>query len=511
MKTAVILFSTHLKLQSLSKSKDEVTECDKVIFFTPQYIFDNERQYIRKMLPNSEFLCFADIMGDEDGENIDIKAFEKYKERGLLKLKYLNSYAYDITKEKNYLLIQRIEENYKPFVRHIYSNDLGIDINVWQEWGYKYVKGDYYYNSDNKTSFSRFKNIINKRLVSRVLTKIGINYPDTVKTALYKGKLLVFYGRLERAGYRFNLTFEENKIETFKHWIVKILYNIFKVRINRPNIINISTLHEYGRYANREMLDIPESHNYLVQDGLLPCNDCCKYLFFYGKYTHFLSWDKLGNKLFEYHNIPVEIMPFRKVFPLPSPVFKNIKKILCVSSGAGDWTAIKNRSDEDKTAAAFVDMAKRYPQIEFVYRCHPTWVSPTIQGVNSIMRLIKYFDSTNLSNIKVSTNIPSFLDENGNIVLSQKRSSLASDLQDSDFVFGVHSISMLDAAMEKIPFASVNLSGRRNLFKGITDLGFPHCESINDIISVITSVSNNDWQANYLKAINNYNKIIIEN
>ena len=321
---------------------------------------------------------------------------------------------------------------------------------------------------------------------------------------------MLFHGHLQRAGYRFNIHFEKNNWEAFKHWIVKLLYFIFKIRIKRPKVINITTLHEYGNYSYYEMVDIPEFNNYLVQDGILPCNDTCKYLFFYGKNTHFLSWDKLGNKIFEYHNIPVEIMPFRNIFPLPRPNFKPIRTILCVSSGAGDWTAIKNRSDEDKTAVAFVEVASRYPDIEFTYRCHPTWVSKESQGVNSIYRLVKYFEDSGLTNIKVSSNIPSVFDEKGNLVVSQKRSSLDADLQDADFVFGVHSVSMIDGAMKCIPFASVNMSGRRNLFQGITELGFPHCENVDEICDVINSVQNRFFQENYINAINNYNRIISE-
>ena len=70
---------------------------------------------------------------------------------------------------------------------------------------------------------------------------------------------------------------------------------------------------------------------------------------------------------------------------------------------------------------------------------------------------------------------------------------------------------MIDGAMERIPFASVNLSGRRNLWQGITDLGFPHCEDVESIARVIESVMDKDFQANYINAIERYNKIIQEN
>ena len=133
-----------------------------------------------------------------------------------------------------------------------------------------------------------------------------------------------------------------------------------------------------------------------------------------------------------------------------------------------------------------------------------------MQGVNSIQRLTAFFESTGLPNINVSSNIPSFYDEDGHAVVSHNKSSLEEDLKDSDFVFGVHSISMIDAALKKIPFSSVNLSGRRNLWKSITDLGFPHCEDVESIAVILRSTLKKEFQNNYLKAVNNYNTIIYE-
>lgn len=510
MKIAVIVFSTHLKLESLKKSKEEISSCEKVVLFTPQYVFENEQELIRSIIPNSSFLCFADVMSDKDGEECDLNAFKKYEKMQDLRLSSMNLYFHDITKLKNNILENRIEEKFQPVVKHIYSNDLGIDSEVWLERGYKWIEGDYFYKNENISILQKIIIKTKQNPFFYFAKQLGINYPRNVYVAHYKDKTLLFHGHLQRAGYRFNIQFEKDNWEAFKHWIVKLLYTILKVKVKRSNVINISTLHEYGNYAYYEMIDIPDFNNYLVQDGLLPCNDTCKYLFFYGKNTHFLSWDKLGSMVFDYHNIPVKIMPFRNIFPLPFPIFRPLKRVLCVSSGAGDWTAIKNRSDEDKTAVAFVEIARRYPEIEFTYRCHPSWVAPGIQGVNSIQRLASYFDSTGLSNIKVSSNIPSFFDKKGNPVVSQKRSSLDSDLAEADFVFGVHSVSMLDGALKKIPFASVNMSGRRNLFKGISDLGFPHCESIDDIVNIIESVQNDCFQKKYNKAIESYNSIISE-
>ncbi len=512
MKTAVIVFSTHLKLDSMQRIIDEVRECGKMVFFTPQFVFENEREHVNNIFKGeTEFVCFADIINDSDGERCDFECFKPYQDTGKLSLSDMYAYFADLTKAKNELLVQKIDTLYHPVVKLILSDDLGIVLDVWQSNGYKFITGEYYSIREKNTKTTLIKKIFRKGSLLKIARRLNINYPQNIHVARYNGKTILFHGHLERAGYRINLEFKENGYETFKHWIVKLLYVILRIRIDRKNVINLTTLHEYGNYAYYEMMDIPEFHNYLFQDGYLPPNDTCKYLFFYGKHSHFLTWDKLGNMVFDYHKIPASILSCRNVFPLPYPCFKPIKKILCVSSGAGDWTAIKNRSDEDKTVAAFVQMAKRYPNIEFTYRCHPSWTSATIQGVNSIQRVVEYFDWLGLRNIKVSSNIPAFYDDKGNVVVSHKRSSLESDLKDADFVFGVHSISMLDGAMQKLPFASVNLSGRRNLWKGISDLGFPHCEDVNSIAQVIESVMNNEFQVNYNKAIERYNKIIQEN
>lgn len=518
MKTAVIVFSSHLKLQSLSIILEDIKDCHKIVFVTPQYVFDNERFEIKHVLnADADYVCFADLMTDKEGEECDYQAFIPYLESGRLSLSNMYSYFDDLSILKNELLVAKVNNLFKPNIKIVLSNDLGICIDIWQRNGYKRVDGDYYYSREYTAHLPVYKKLFVKGSLKKIINKfkeipkiLGVNYPKNVYVAYYKEKKILFHGHLARAGYRINLDFKEDKLEAFKHWIVKLLYVVLRIKIDRRDVVNLTTLHEYGNYAYYEMMDIPEFHNYLLQDGYLPPNDTCKYLFFYGKHSNFLTWDKLGKMVFDYHRIPSQILPCRNIFPLPEPNFRSIKKVLCVSSGAGDWTAIKNRSDEDKTVVAFVEMAKRYPSIEFVYRCHPSWVSPSNQGVNSIQRVAEYFDWLKLPNIKVSTNIPSFFDSKGNVIVSHKRSSLESDLNDADIVFGVHSISMIDGAMKGIPFASVNLSGRRNLWKGITDLGFPHCEDIESISKIIDSICTSDFKTNYLKSVENYNKIIHE-
>ena len=200
-------------------------------------------------------------------------------------------------------------------------------------------------------------------------------------------------------------------------------------------------------------------------------------------------------------------MPFRKKLYLPEPKFPSeVKKVLCVASGAGDWTAIKNRSDEDMMLWAFGKVAAMFPEIEFVYRCHPVWVHPQHQGVNSIQRAAEYYDWLKLPNLKLSGNIPN-ANQNGEFILSYKRSSFEEDLKGVDIVFGEHSVSMLDAGFKNSLFASCNVTGHRNFWEDVTKLGFPHCESIDEIANLLRSLITPEFKASYEQAIKNYNEM----
>ena len=302
---------------------------------------------------------------------------------------------------------------------------------------------------------------------------------------------------MNRIAYRLDLDFREAPIIE----VIKSIINQFGV-CWPSKTVHISTLHEgYNAIPDKKNLNVK-----LIQDGYLPPNYSSKYLKFYGRHTEFYTWDHIGRDTFLFHGLPNRIIPFRKKLYLPSPTYPQvIKKVLCVASGAGDWTAIKNRSDEDKMVFAFGRIAAMHPEIEFVYRCHPVWIQPLHQGVNSINRVIDYFDYLHLPNLRVSSNLP--LDDAREGVLSFKRSSFEEDLKDVDIVFGEHSISMLDAAFKGILFCSCNVTGHRNFFKSITDIGFPHCETVEEIDHLLKVVKSVEFEESYESAVKSYNEM----
>lgn len=498
-----IVFSQNLKLQSIYKLKGKFDGNAQILFVTTHKLYSNEKIFIEAGFPNSIFLKFADFLNDADNDKCDTDAAKKVPNN-------LEDYYKEIKKLKNALVLENIKKQYDITEGYICSDDLGIDFSVWVEQGFKAVKLDYYYVSLEDTN--KFKNKIELRLklkkylkkqkwIINLRNKIAckkINLTDDIFISHKDGKKYVFLGKMEKIEYRMDMKWERSKKE-YK----RLKQGKFETA---ESVQYLSTLHESGKCI------IPDDKRYdvrYIQDGYMPPNYSSQYLKYKPENVEYYAWDMIGKEAFKAFDIPVSIMPFRKKLYLPEIQFsKELKTILVATSGSGDWTAQKNRSDDDLMIEAFIEIARRFPDIEIIYRCHPAWVHPAHTGINSIRRVAEYIEFTNLTNIHLSGNIPQ---ENlSDFVLSFPRSLLEEDLKKADIVFGEHSVAMLDAGFEGIPFASVNLTGRRNFFCGISDLGFPHCESIDAIEKLLKIYSSDVLKEQYFKAIRAYNSMTDE-
>lgn len=485
----IIVLSQNIILDSLQDICKQVNNSLKTVFVSTHLLFRNEQEFIKKLVPNSEFLTFADFLTDKEMEECDLNSYIKEK-------KQLNKYYEEIKKEKNRIVIKNINLNYNVKNGYILSDDLGIYKPIWLEYGYIEKKVKYYYEKreQNGGKANKILNII----------KRGRKFLEgEIYTFYYNGVKYIFYGKIHRIGYRINVECRRNKIENIRYFIELVCWRLFK-RVRKHNgVIHLSTLHEMGNW------EFPADEKYevvLIQDGYLPSNYSSQYLKFNGSVKYYV-WDVISKKLFINQKLDVEIMPFRKKIFLPNPQFSSeIKTVLIVASGAGDWTALKNRSDEDLMVRAIGNIAKEYKDIKFIYRCHPVWVHPEHQGVNSINRVKDFFEFLDVSNLKLSGNIPETNLEK--FQLSFVRSSLEEDLKGADLVIGEHSISMIDAAMQGIPFVSVNLTKRRNFFCEISDLGFPHCENEEQLTKIFVEYNTEEFISNYVEAISKYNKMV---
>ena len=496
---SIIVFTQNLKLESLEKYKTVIASNDKNVFLTTHFLFENERAYISGLFKNCIFVDLADFLTDAEMAKCDTDAYTP-------ETKY-EDYLHKMKELKNEIVLHKVLKEFSPDRKYILSEDLGIDGSVWTHHGFKKLSGTYYYT--DKTPLK--VRVRNKLAQNATLKKIyrwlrgkknqnGNFYrPEEVSVAYHEGRKYVFLGKMSRIGYRLDIPFESSEQECER-------LNAGQYE-TKETCTYMTTWHEHGK------CDVPDDDKYAIrwaQDGYLPPNYTHYDYSYVPKNVVYYCWDILGTQLFRNRNLPYEMIPFRKKLYIPKPVFpKDVKNILVVASGSGDWTALKNRSDDDIMVDAFVQMARRFPDIHFTYRCHPTWVHPLNVGVNAINRVHDYFEWLKLPNLTLSSNIP-LANVNGGFQLSFSRSSLEEDLKKADFVFGEHSISMIDAAFKQIPFCSINLTKRRNFFVGINDLGFPKCTSLDEIAKVIQSISGEEYQKNYLQAIDNYNRMTDE-
>ena len=494
----IILFSQHLKIVSLPGCLENKHIKGRVVFLTPHFLFENERELLLNSFPGAEFFCFADFLTDDEMAKCDEEAFVDLS----MAVEY---YLQRIKRIKNERIYAKIQQAYPKHKGYLLSKDLGIDDEVWSKHGFETINGEYYYRYRKSSGLkSNIRDRLKKygwlKKAYHVLKQQPIKKVEDVYCTHYKGKKYIFIGRMNRIDYRLNISFEASEEERDK-------FNRGEYE-DKETCQYLTTWHEHWK------CDVPDDPHYdvrWIQDGYLPPNYTDYGYNFIPDNVKYYAWDVLGTKLFHNRNLPVELIPFCKKLYLPQPCFpKEVKNILIVASGSGDWTALKNRSDDDLLVYAFAQMAKKFPDIDFVYRCHPTWIHPNNVGVHAIDRVQEYFSWLNLPNLHVSSHIPLQDATDGDFKLTFSRSSLEDDLKKADFVFGEHSISMIDAAFKQIPFCSVNMTNRRNFFIGITELGFPSASSHDEIANIIESASTPEFGEQYLKAVEAYNKMTDE-
>ena len=449
----IFLFSQNLKLESLSSVLENICPADRNIFVTPHMLYINEKKFIEHLFSNCEYIKFAELISDTEAENCDVSSYSEH-------MTDVFDYYDVIKRKKNELIVNKINNMFHEFKGYILSDDLGIEGDVWTSCGFESIKADYYYVPEtnhikdikqklkqNKLVYYLYEKLIKKHRKDSITEDVYVSITNEIK--------YVFVGRMDRIAYRMSLNWEKSEEERKRLQAGK--YD------DKTKCQYLSTLHEAGKCVipDREELDVR-----YIQDGYLPANYSSMYLKFKPSNVKYYAWDIVGEENFKLFKLPISIMPFRKKLYMPKAEFRpKVKTVLVATSGPGDWTAQKNRSDEDMMLHAFVEIARQFPEVEFIYRCHPTWVHPEHNGVNSINRAGEYIRFSGLKNIYLSSNIPG--EKLNSFILSFPRSSLKEDLSKADIVFGEHSVSMIDAAFEKIPFSSVNLTNRRNLFKSI--------------------------------------------
>ena len=490
----ILVITQNLKLESLASIKNELVPGSALIVST-QFVFENEREIIDNALGvRCEYVDFADLISDAERQKCDEDAFDPVPDN-------VGTYYAIIKKKKNEVIVRNLLGKFPCKNLLLVCDDLGIDKTPWLSAGFRMMKCEHYYDhSQNKTaSRGRIASLIGgqiERIKRYYEADIWVSHKDNQK--------YLFFGSTNRIGYRIDLQWKKaSKWENIK-FIIQF-YSILLLGFMLKNkTIRLTTFHEDNHW---NLPDHPNFNVKKIQDGYLPPNYTSKYLYYFGPRVEFYTWDVMSQHTFQYHNLNSMVMPIRKKLFLPDAHYpQKLTKVLCAASGTGDWTAIKNRSDDDRLVWTLGKVAAMFPDVEFIYRCHPVWIHPEHSGVNAINRCAEYIDWLNLPNYKLSSHIP-MANQKGEFVLSFKRSSFEEDLKGVDIVFGEHSVAMIDAGFKGILFASCNMTGHRDFFEDITKLGFPHCESINDIVNLLKSITTPKFKVSYEQAIKNYNEM----
>ena len=479
---AIIAFSSNLKLDFLFKLKSFNEKFEKIIIVTSQKLLENERLQIGTLFPGCRYISFGELLSDAENEECDRLAFNYCNGNAGLYMLQLNAIKNEkiITK-----IIRKYHNNTQGF---LLSDDLGFIKNVWINHGFQYIVGEYYYDPKQVN--------VNKRTEDFKFVDKKLPF-DEVHVAKQNGMLYVFLGKMKRVSDYIDLEFAESEE--------------IKDSLNRGQFIvkgkcqYLTTIHEHNNFPipDDEVIDVR-----YVQDGYLPPNySADSGMKFHQRNVSFYALDPIGLLAFNNGGEKAEILPFAKKIFMPLPDFpQKISTILIASTCAGSWSAQINRSDDDILTEAIALIARTFPDIKFIYRCHPTCVHPEHAGVNSIIRIANYFDYMGLKNVYMSSNIPN---QDLNLFdLSFGSSSLLEDIKQADLVIGEYSHSLIEAAMERKLFSSVNLTNRRNFYECITDFGFPHCRSAVDLAQLIRMVNTNNFKISYNKAIDFYNRMI---
>lgn len=497
LKINCIVYSITVDSGKLTQSLRQLENTHPLLILTSHFLFDFEKNEIMKSF-NGKIIykSMSDFISDEEAEGCDRDAYNLCIETGEINNR---DYMARIKELKNLTIIRNIKKEYTINNGFILSNDLGIDQNIWLDYGFV----NHTSVKSSSWSFSSLHPIILKQIIS-IFKKLFIkNEHYSLKYSILRQRNIayLFCGNITRVQQYFQKEIIIERVQFPKviqfFILVPILGRHIEIiilsKLIRKNNINtiFSSIHEHHDYY-KEIARKSRVEYGLLQDGYIPEN-YPPYLYkIEFKGAKFYVWDKISAEFFVKNQMQVDIHPLYASRELPevnSPS-ETIKTVVILTSGAGDWTAVKNRSDDDLMLMAFVEIARKLKHINFIYRCHPLWVHPTHQGENSIKRAIVYLKNTDLKNIEISA---------GSVTQSKRYSqdgqlyviptSMVDDMAQADLVFGEHSYSMIDAARAGKLFASVLIAKRRNFFNNYTKMGFHHFTNSDDIISFIKELN----------------------
>ena len=520
----LIVFSITTPLEELISAINSASPSGVTLCLSPHIVFDDELKIILEQVTKRPiFKSFYHYISETEMRYCDEQADKNIQNRFLDRERLIYSYYDEIKFLKNQIIYSNIKQSYEINACICLAEDLGIEKSVFTD-----NEAETQQTSKlgflKKIGFGLRRIVFNFRKLFQVNTKITVldgdggpfyllgeyervtQYLDPDKYSLAPPSLLsnLVLGAMLKVCLIRNLDIKVlDKIAGILlrglGYIAKTFLPTSNYPIAAPMHAHIDAFSWVAKFRSVPCLSI--------QDGYLPVNYSSAYLKYRVGVSYYLIWDMLSAGLFESNGLDYRVWSCFQRNDIPKPIDRPIKvrQVLFLASGAGDWTALKNRSDEDLAFLSFLDVAKEYKHINFIYRPHPLWVHPDHQGARSIERVSVFCQMQACENLSVSGG--AILDaanfsEDGN--LSAGSVSIGDDIATSDIIFGDHSQVLLTAAEKGKIVASVNCCQRQSFFYGHTSLGLPLLESSDDMKMFISNCLKGEF-SNFEAFIESYN------
>ncbi len=489
---------------------------EDICILTSQHMFPCERLRVELCGPGAcHFRTFHDLMDERDMESCDEEAdrilgFElKYKSEQVAEYYSL------LTRLKNETAARRLGAQFDVQGGAVFCNDLGIVAEVWCSIGL----------IDRTPSAVAPKRNLLQWLREKIREPIPLHY------LLCDGERWLLVGRPERVSQF--LDWKKVRLEvvgwTTRCWIsfqfrvlLKMNWDLYIWRlllrlVNWPwrlldRAVTCVAAASHAHNPRIAKFAVARGLEYVnLQDSFLPSYYPSRYLLYRPRVARYYVWDRFSQGIFSNHGLKSVVWSGFQEWKLPTIDISDgrggLRRILYISSGAGDWTALKNRSDEDLTLALLMSVARQRPDITICYRPHPLWLHPQHQGLISIKRAIDCIADTGLANLIVSQGAQadgSSFSRMGN--LSLVSSTVEEDIAWADMVLGEHSQMLLVAARRGKLIAGVNVSKHAPYFGDYVRIGFPLVTTATELNTILLSLETDCLRQKFLRE---YNEAIV--
>ncbi|MBE2213862.1 MAG: hypothetical protein IAE82_08325 [Opitutaceae bacterium] len=512
----LFVFSITVDWRSLEAEVSTATGRSNCVL-TPHVLFPYERARLMRLGGASwTFRTFHDLLDADATEFCDEEADRQMLELYGRREGRVTEYFAAIKRVKNRLLLARLQEEFEIADGVVLSDDLGIEASIWLAAGLRsrIPSGA---SPNRPPLWRRVRRFFAGRVPCHYLEWSGeswilIGRPERVGQYLDAGSAVLRpAGRSVTALISYVLAIGQSgklgpRPLCLLLWIVRIARNAMNMRVCRM----AATVHEDSQVA--AMLGTALGLEYVnLQDSFLPEYYPSRYLLYRPWVRRYYVWDQFSQGIFRRHGLESNVWSAYRSWVLPAIKSSSLRtafRIVYLASGAGDWTAAKNRSDEDLALALLLEVAKRRPDLALRYRPHPLWLHPEHQGLNSIQRAITTIEESGMPNIMVSQGARMDgrqFSLTGN--LSAVSSSVDEDIAWADLVVGEHSQTMLVAARRGKVIAGINVSRHPPFFRDYAALGFPLLTSAQDLITLVNRMQTDaSFADNYNATILRHNQ-----